>query len=252
MSGGATTPLEVRDLSCTLSGRKVLDDVNLSVDAGELVGLIGPNGAGKTTLLRGILGLIPIDEGEVRVSGVSGRAARRRIGYVPQRHDFAWDFPISAREAVLTGRAHTMGLRLRASLEDHRAVEEALRRVRLDKLADRPIGEFSGGQRQRILVARALAARPDVLLLDEPFTGVDMPSLELLLDLCGELTAQGTAIVMSTHDLGEAVEFSDRLIMLNRTVAATGRPKDLKDKELWMRTFRVSERSPLLKTVGVA
>ncbi|MFQ9339914.1 MAG: metal ABC transporter ATP-binding protein, partial [Actinomyces sp.] len=156
--------LRVTGLGASLGGRSVLEGVDLEVEAGELVGLIGPNGAGKTTLIRSILGLIP-SSGRVETDGA--------IGYVPQRHEFAWDFPISVRDAVLQAVTVRRGLLGRARTPHFRAVEEALSLVGMRDLAKRPIGELSGGQRQRVLVARALAIRPAVLLLDEPFTGLD-------------------------------------------------------------------------------
>lgn len=245
-------PLTVSDLHVQLAGREVLRGVDLEVAPGEFVGLIGPNGAGKTTLFRSILGLLPVSRGEVRISGLPVAKARSRIGYVPQRHEFAWDFPISIHDTVMTGRARSIGWLRRPKVADYEAVDRALERVRLTDLADRPIGELSGGQRQRVLVARALALGPDILLLDEPFTGLDMPSAELLLDLFNELASEGVAIVMSTHNLPEAMEVCSRVVLLNGTVVATGSPDELQDQQVWMEAFGITASSPLLRIVGVA
>lgn len=239
------------EVSVSLSGRLVIDGATLGVDRGEFVGLLGPNGAGKTTLLRAILGLLPTTEGRVSVAGRHGRDIRRVVGYVPQRHDVSWSFPIDVYDAVLNGRTGLIGWARRARPRDHEAVEEALDRVRLRGLADRPIGELSGGQRQRVLVARALATRPKVLLLDEPFTGLDIPSSEHLLQLFHELAAHGTAIIMSTHNLSEAVHSCHRLILFNRGVVATGTRAELNRPEPWAETFGVGMDSPLLTAVGV-
>ncbi|MDU5164725.1 MAG: ATP-binding cassette domain-containing protein [Actinomyces sp.] len=211
--------LRVTGLGASLGGRSVLEGVDLEVEAGELVGLIGPNGAGKTTLIRSILGLIP-SSGSVETDGA--------IGYVPQRHEFAWDFPISVRDAVLQAVTVRRGLLGRARTPHFRAVEEALSLVGMRDLAKRPIGELSGGQRQRVLVARALAIRPAVLLLDEPFTGLDMPTQEMLMDL-----------------------FRDRLYLLRRTIVASGRPEELADADPWIRAFDVRPDNPILDALGV-
>lgn len=245
-------PLKVSSLCVDLAGRQVLRGVDLEVAPGEFVGLIGPNGAGKTTLFRSILGLLPTASGSVLISGQPVRTARDRIGYVPQRHEFAWDFPISIHDTVMTGRARSIGWLRRPRVADYEAVERALDRVRLSELADRPIGELSGGQRQRVLVARALALSPDILLLDEPFTGLDMPSAELLLDLFHDLAAEGVAIIMSTHNLPEAMEVCSRVVLLNGRVVATGSQAQLQDKDVWMEAFGITASSPLLRIVGVA
>ncbi|WP_257158606.1 anchored repeat-type ABC transporter ATP-binding subunit [Corynebacterium cystitidis] len=239
--------LEIKDLEVDLSGREVVKGVDLTVDAGEFVGLVGPNGAGKTTMLRAILGLIPVRGGEIIVDKHSRPAQRRdRIGYVPQRHEFAWDFPIDVHDCVLNGRTR----RSRFTPVDYEATARALDRVNLADLASRPIGELSGGQRQRVLLARALATEPAVLLLDEPFTGLDLPSSEQLLALFTQLASQGVAIVMSTHNLAEAMHSCHRLLLFNGQIVADGPPESLRDPDVWMQTFGVSAHSPLLTTVG--
>jgi manganese/iron transport system ATP-binding protein len=244
--------LAVTGLDADLGGRPVLRGIDLQVDAGDLVGLLGPNGAGKTTLLRAILGLVTYRAGEVLVAGEPARRGRATIGYVPQRHEFAWDFPISVERAVLTGRTGRLGPLRRPGAGDWLAVARALDRVQLSDLRERPVGELSGGQRQRVLVARALAVEPAVLLLDEPFTGLDMPTQDLLSGLFADLAAEGDAVLMTTHDLLGALTSCTRIALLNRTIVATGTPSELRDERLWMRTFGVAETSPLLKLLQVA
>lgn len=234
--------IAVEGLAVQLGGRIVLEDADLTVHPGELIGLIGPNGAGKTTLLRTALGLLKPIRGGVVVSG--------DMGYVPQRHEFAWDFPISVEDVVMTGRSGRLGLLRRPGTEDWRAVDEALDRVRMADLRTRPVGELSGGQRQRVLVARALALRPAALLLDEPFTGLDVPTQELLSELFLSLAREDRAVLMTTHDLAGAMYGCDRIALLNRTVVAVGTPAELAEEdELWMRTFGIGERSPLLRVL---
>ena len=244
--------IAVTDLAVELGGRLALDDVNLFVDRGELVGLIGPNGAGKTTLLRSILGLLPAAHGSVRIDGAPTGPGKNGIGYVPQRHEFAWDFPISVEDVVMTGRTGALGLFCRPGETDWLAVGDALERVRMDDLRSRPVGELSGGQRQRVLVARALALQPSTLLLDEPFTGLDMPTQELLSDLFVSLAREDRAVLMTTHDLAAALYSCDRLALLNRTIVTVGSTDDLNDPQIWMDTFGVGETSPLLRILKAA
>ncbi|MEH0970760.1 anchored repeat-type ABC transporter ATP-binding subunit [Micromonospora sp. CPCC 205546] len=244
--------LEVDHLDVDLGGRPVLRDIRLHLDRGELVGLLGPNGAGKTTLLRAILALIRTRGGRVLVQGRASRPGGSGIGYVPQRHEFSWDFPISVEQAVMSGRTGRLGLLRRPGVADWRAVGDALERVQLTGLRRRPAGELSGGQRQRVLVARALALAPSILLLDEPFTGLDMPTQELLGELFTSLAREGRAVLMTTHDLVAAVDSCTRLVLLNGRIVADGPPAELQDVEVWTRTFGVSATSPLLKLVRAA
>lgn len=239
-----TAALQLESLTVQLGGRRVLQQVDLSVRAGELVGLIGPNGAGKTTLLRTALGLVHPESGRTTCRG-------GRPGYVPQRHEFVWDFPISVEDAVLNARAKRVGWLRRPGQRDFELAASALDRVGMSHLARRPVGELSGGQRQRVLVARALALEPEVLLLDEPFTGLDMPTQELLSELFRSLAREGQAVLMTTHDLAGAMHICDRLCLLNRTVIADGTPASLRDPELWMRTFAITRNNPLLHALGI-
>jgi manganese/iron transport system ATP-binding protein len=244
--------LRVAGVAVDLGGRPVLRDTDLEVDRGELVGLIGPNGAGKTTLLRAVLGAVPVRSGSVTIEGERARPGRAHVGYVPQRHEFAWDFPISVEDVVMSGRTGSLGLFRRPRADDWRAVLDALRRVQLDDLRDRTVGELSGGQRQRVLVARALALRPSVLLLDEPFTALDLPTQELLSSLFTSLAREDTAVLMTTHDLLGAMATCDRVALLNRRVVAVGTPDQLRDPQVWMATFGVGPDNPLLRVLEVA
>lgn len=234
--------LAARDLGVSLGGRHVVDGATLSVSPGEFVGLLGPNGAGKTTLLRALLGLVPAS-GQRELTGLAG--------YVPQRHEFAWDFPITVGRCVVGGRTGLHPWR-RPTRADYRAAAEALEAVGLTELARRPIAALSGGQRQRVLIARALATHPDVLLLDEPFTGLDAPTTESLLALFQALSLSGTAIVMSTHNLIEAAHACPRLVLFRRRVLADGPTRTvLADAAAWTDAFGVGVDSPLLAAVGV-
>ncbi|PLB83686.1 anchored repeat-type ABC transporter ATP-binding subunit [Actinotignum timonense] len=246
--------LTVRDLAVVLGGVRVLRDVNLEVEAGELVGLIGPNGAGKTTLMRSIMGLLTPAAGTVEVRGERVRPGRphRAIGYVPQSRATQWGYPMSVEELVATG-LERRGLLARARLgrSAWEKVYAALDRVDLFEMRRRPIGQLSGGQQQRILIARALVRDPAILLLDEPFTGLDHPTQDSLADLFLSLRAGGAGIIMSTHDLTQAVDISTRVALLNRTIIAAGPPADILRADLWMETFQVRASSPLLRVLGM-
>jgi manganese/zinc/iron transport system ATP- binding protein len=205
--------IEVERLGVAFGGRPALTDVSFDVPAGSLVGVLGPNGAGKTTLLRALLGELPH----------SGRAELHgRTGYVPQHTAAHGGFPIDALGVVLMGRYPRLGWLRRPRRADRGLALDLLDRVGLRHLARRQFSELSGGERQRVLVARALAQEGDVLLLDEPFTGVDAVSHETLLTLLRELAHEGRTVVMTTHDVGEAGRVCDRLLILNRELVAEG------------------------------
>ncbi|MCG7260258.1 MULTISPECIES: anchored repeat-type ABC transporter ATP-binding subunit [Corynebacterium] len=236
--------ITVNDLSVSLSGRRVIDGASFSVNPGEFIGLLGPNGAGKTTLMRAVLGLVPFT-GTIDVT--------TSLGYVPQRHDVEWDFPISVAKAVLSGRTGLVGWFRRPGRLDKEAARRAIELTNLEEFARRPIAQLSGGQRQRVLIARALACEPEVLLLDEPFTGLDAPNTEELLLLFDKLTTDGTSVVMSTHNLSEAVHSCSRLVLFNRGIIADGPAETLRlTPQPWSTTFGVSASSPLLSAIGVA
>ncbi len=245
-----STALVLAGVHVELGGRPVLRDVDLTVDRGELVGLLGPNGAGKTTLLRTVLGLLRPARGTVTVDGRRAAPGRVPVGYVPQRHEFAWEFPLSVADVVMTGLTGRLGLLRRPRTADWEAVVEALALVRMADLAERPVGQLSGGQRQRVLVARALVLRPALLLLDEPFTGLDMPTQELLQALFVDLARDDRAVLMTTHDIPSALDACDRVALLDRTVVACGAPRTLAaDTAAWSAAFGVGPGSTLLRVL---
>ncbi|WP_405986951.1 anchored repeat-type ABC transporter ATP-binding subunit [Streptomyces sp. NBC_00872] len=229
--------LRIRDVGVSLGGRPAVQDARLTLHRGDLLGLLGPNGAGKTTLLRAVLGLVPLSGGDVLIDGLPPARARHLVGYVPQRHEFAWDFPVDIAGAVLSGRTRSIGWLRRPGPADRTAVDAALELVGLADMRRRPVGELSGGQRQRVLVARALAVDPQLLLLDEPFTGLDAPTQELLNDLFGRLAAGGKGLLMTTHDLAAAARTCTRVALLNRTIVAEGGPELLADPAQMLRAF---------------
>jgi len=207
--------VSIENLWVRLDGRTVLEDVNLEVKEGDFLGLIGPNGGGKTTLLRAILGLIKPSRGRVLVLGTSPEAARKRVGYLPQKSLFDQKFPISALEVVMMGRYGKMGLFGRYSSEDRDAALAALSAVRMQEHADREIGSLSGGQQQRIFVARALVSDPDLLLLDEPANGIDSSRQREFYELLSELNEKMT-IIMVSHDISAVSTYVKKIACVNR------------------------------------
>lgn len=249
-----TKLLEAEKLGVHLQGKQILEDVSFFLEPRELVSLIGPNGAGKTTLMRVLMGLIKPSSGTLR------REPGVVVGYVPQSKQIEWSYPISVESFValsFLGKGKT-AKRKRDCTRSRRnstlrweQVYRALAQVDAFELRKRSIQELSGGQKQRVLLARALTRQPELLLLDEPFTGLDYPNQDLLTALIETLRKKGVSILMSTHDLVQAVEISDRLLMLNRTVVAQGTSSLFKEPELWMKTYGVSKDSALLNLLGM-
>ncbi len=228
----ATPRLAVSGVTSSYGGTVALRDVSLAVQAGEIVGVAGPNGAGKSTLVQAILGLQPLDAGSVALDGRPVGAARARLAYLPQRASIDWDFPALVHEVVRMGRYPHRGALRRHRSEDRRAVAHALERVGLDGLAGRRIGELSGGQQQRVFLARALAQEADVILLDEPFAGVDALTEQLLVARLRELAAGGVAVLLVHHDLATVAGLVDRLLLLSRRPVAWGTPSEVLTPDL--------------------
>jgi manganese transport system ATP-binding protein len=218
--------VEVQNVTVHYGDVLALDRVSLSLQAGRVCGLVGMNGSGKSTLFKTIMGTVKPDTGTVRINGQAPAAARKTgvLGYVPQSEEVDWAFPLSVRDVVMTGRYGRMGLTRRPGKADRSAVDHALERVELTDLADRQIGQLSGGQKKRTFVARGIAQEATILLLDEPFAGVDKRSEATITTLLRELAGAGAAILVSTHDLHALPALADEAILLMRTVLAHGDP----------------------------
>jgi manganese transport system ATP-binding protein len=218
--------IEVRNLTVHYGEVLALADASVSLHPGVVCGLIGVNGSGKSTLFKAIMGLVKPDAGTVRVNGQPPLVARRSgaVGYVPQSEAVDWAFPISVEDVVMMGRYGRLGLTRRPRRADREAVVEALRRVDLLALAQRPIGALSGGQKKRAFVARGLAQEASILLLDEPFAGVDKRSEATITELLREVAARGCTVLVSTHDLSAVPALCDEAILFNRRVLLRGTP----------------------------
>ena len=216
--------IDVRGVTVRYGEVTALDDVSLTVEAGRVTGLVGMNGSGKSTLFKSIIGMLRPEAGRVLLHGGSPAIARRRgtVGYVPQSEDVDWAFPVSVRDVVMMGRYGRQGVLRRAGASDRAAVDAALERVELTDLADRQIGRLSGGQRKRAFVARGLAQGADVLLLDEPFAGVDKRSEATIVRVLRELAASGATVLVSTHDLHALPTLADEAVLLLRRVLFHG------------------------------
>ncbi|WP_449278770.1 metal ABC transporter ATP-binding protein [Leucobacter sp. GX24907] len=224
MSSPTPPAIEVHDATVRYGEVLALDSASLVVGSGRVCGLIGMNGSGKSTLFKTIMGIVAPETGSVRIGGGSSSRARRDgiVGYVPQSEAVDWAFPISVREVVMTGRYGRMGFSRRARRIDHEAADRAIERVGLTDLADRQIGRLSGGQRKRAFVARGIAQGASVLLLDEPFAGVDRTSEAMITRLLRELADEGATVLVSTHDLHALPRLADEAILLMRRVLMHG------------------------------
>lgn len=216
--------IEVTDVVVRYGNVLALDGVSASVAPGQVTGLIGMNGSGKSSLFKAIIGSLRPERGQIRIDGHSPAAARRQglIGYVPQSEEVDWAFPVSVRDVVMMGRYGRLGLTRRPRPADRAAVERALERVELTDYADRQIGQLSGGQRKRAFVARGLAQDAHVLLLDEPFAGVDKGSEATIVKLLRQLADDGRTVLVSTHDLHALPDLADEAILLMRRVLFHG------------------------------
>lgn len=212
--------VDVSQLTFSYGPTPVLVNANLRVLQGQLCGLVGHNGSGKSSLLKVIAGLAEPNSGQVRLfnASVSQACKLGRVAYMPQVEEVDWTFPLNVRDVVLTGRYRALGLRFWSRSSDHTIVHEALERVGMSGLAHRQIGELSGGQRKRVFFARALAQQADLLLLDEPFAGIDKVTQSELSQLLGELTTGGLTVLMATHDEVDIAELCSEVAVVDRTV----------------------------------
>lgn len=242
-------PLELRGLSVAYADVPVLWDINWAARPGRRIAIVGPNGAGKTTLLEAALGLVPKLAGEALFFGRPLAAVRDRVAYVPQREAVDWDFPVTAREVVAMGLL--MGGPRRGLLPNWlggtpRALTEratdALAEVGLAALADRPIGQLSGGQQQRVFLARALARDAALIVLDEPFAGVDAATEALLHERFARLAAEGRTVLAVHHDLGSVRQHFDDALVIHRTLVAAGPVADALAPEVIARAYGAAQR----------
>ena len=211
------------------NGHRALWDASFVIPDNTITGLVGINGAGKSTLFKAIMGFLPLAKGLISIRGynVSTALKNNLVSYVPQSEEVDWTFPILVKDVVMMGRYGHMGFFRRASKDDFFAVEKALERVGMAEYRDRQIGELSGGQRKRVFLARSIAQDGQIILLDEPFAGIDVQTEDQIISLLSELRSEGRIMLVSTHNLGSVAEFCDRTILIKGTVLNFGLTEDV-------------------------
>ncbi|BFN31686.1 manganese/iron ABC transporter ATP-binding protein [Vibrio harveyi] len=222
--------IKVSDISVTYrNGHTALYDASFSLPKGSITALVGVNGSGKSTLFKSIMGFVPVSQGSVEILGMPAKKALKQniVAYVPQSEEIDWNFPVLVEDVVMMGRYGHMGLLRIPKQTDHDMVTAALDRVNMTAFRKRQIGELSGGQKKRVFLARALAQESDVILLDEPFTGVDVQTEEQIMALLRDLRDEGKVMLVSTHNLGSVPDFCDRTVLINRTVLASGMTSEI-------------------------
>ncbi len=228
--------LDVRKINARYNGRLALEDVTFHLHAGERVAVVGPNGAGKSTLFKVVAGVMQPSSGEVNVYGSTPRG-HVCIAYIPQRNQVDWNFPVSVADVVMMGRIAKLGPLGWPKKRDWDLVHETLKIVNLDDLAKRQISQLSGGQQQRMFIARALAQEAELMLMDEPLSGLDTPSQEGILALLDELKRQNVTVMVATHDLEQASEYFDRIMLLNHRLIGFGSPEQILQTEKLIQAY---------------
>lgn len=219
--------IEIKNVSVRYHDKIVLRGATATVPKGSICGLVGMNGAGKSTLFKAVMNAVPLVEGSVRLEGQTVKTAQKKgtVAYVPQNEIIDWNFPVSVEDVVMMGRYGFMNIFRTVHDNDKKAVKKALERVRLSEFSMRQIGQLSGGQRKRVFVARALAQGASILLLDEPFAGVDAKTEASLVELLRELQTQGVTVLIAAHDLATIGSYCDHIILLKQTIVAAGPTK---------------------------
>lgn len=235
----APAHLQVNRVSVTYNprARPALHDVTFDVPEGMRVAVVGPNGAGKSTLFKALVGLLPVGGGEILIHNVPFGAHQECVAYVPQREQVDWRFPVNVQDVVMMGRYGALGWFKRPGNKDREIVARCLAQMGIGSLAALSIDELSGGQQQRVFLARALAQEPHILLMDEPFTGMDVTTQEATLALLERLKTQSVTLIVSTHDLNLAASHFDRVLLLNRGVIAYDSPSVALTTENLVRAF---------------
>lgn len=239
-SSDAGAGLSVENATVTYrNGHTALRDASFKIPTGTITALVGVNGSGKSTLFKAIMGFVGLAKGEITILGQPANAALKKnvVAYVPQSEDVDWNFPVLVEDVVMMGRYGHMNMMRIAKAADHEAVSMALARVGMIDFRKRQIGELSGGQKKRVFLARALAQDGRVILLDEPFTGVDVNTENAIVKLLRSLRDEGRVMLVSTHNLGSVPEFCDRTVLLNRTVLAYGPTVEIFTPENLEKTF---------------
>jgi len=254
MSATTALGLAVRDITVAYrNGTTAIRQASFTIPRGSITALVGVNGSGKSTLFKAIMGFVPLAGGTVDILGLPGRQALKQnlVAYVPQSEDVDWNFPVLVEDVVMMGRYGHMDMLRRPKPDDHAMVTQALQRVNLLEFRHRQIGELSGGQKKRVFLARALAQQSEVILLDEPFTGVDVQTEDAIVALLRDLRDEGKVMLVSTHNLGSVPEFCDRTVLVKGTVLASGPTSEIFTREWLEVTFGGALRHFVLAGAGL-
>jgi ABC-type Mn2+/Zn2+ transport system ATPase subunit len=229
--------LDIENISIAYGEKTILKDVSFNVPHGARVAVVGPNGAGKSTLFKGLVGILPLQSGRILIHGLPLGDHKDCVAYVPQREEVDWRFPVTVRDVVMMGRFGIRGWLARPNPADHEAVSRSLEEMGIADLATSSISDLSGGQQQRVFLARALAQNPHILLMDEPFTGVDVTTREATLHLLDTLRERQVTTIISTHDLNLAASRFDLVLLLNKGLIAYGEPQQVLKQENLAKAF---------------
>ena len=229
--------LEIESADIGYGDKTILHDLTFSVPHGAHVAVVGPNGAGKSTLFKALVGLLPLQKGRILIHGLSLGHHKDCVAYVPQREEVDWRFPVTVNDVVMMGRFDHQGWFKGASKTDKLVVEKSLAQMGIAEFSTRSISDLSGGQQQRVFLARALAQEPHILLMDEPFTGVDAPTQEATLKLLDDLRNTQVTVLISTHDLNLAATRFDFMLLLNHRLIVFGKPDEVMKRENLAKAF---------------
>lgn len=229
--------LELEDVTLGYDKVDILSHLSVQIPHGNLVAVVGPNGAGKSTLFKALVGLMPVRSGKIFIHGQPLSTHTDCVAYIPQREEVDWRFPVTVEDVVMMGRFGRQGWLRRPSAEDQRIVKQSMEQMGIISFSKRAIHELSGGQQQRVFLARALAQEPHILLMDEPFNGVDYSTQEATLNLMDDLHRRGVTLLVSTHDLSLAAERFEQILLLNRKLIAFGKPAEVFSSEHLRQAF---------------
>lgn len=214
--------LKIENITVKYGQKTILDNINFFVENGKSLAIVGPNGAGKSTLFKAIVGLLPVETGRILIHDQPLNSHKDCVAYVPQKEEIDWKFPVTVKDVVMMGRFHQNGWFRRPSKHDHEVVTRSLAELNIDQIANSSIDELSGGQQQRVFLARAIAQEPHILLMDEPFTGIDTPTQEVTFTLIEKLKERNVTVLVSTHDLNLAATRFDHVLLMNRRLISIG------------------------------
>nr|QUE28409.1 MntA [Porphyrostromium boryanum] len=228
---------KVSNLAVSYKNRNILENINFSCKSGQLIGIIGPNGAGKSTLVKALLGIIPTSKGKITYDNELLNYQHDKVAYIPQKSQIDWDFPVTVWDVVMMGRINRNSWFKPFSNKSHKLATESLTRLGIYNLKDSCIGELSGGQQQRVFLAKALAQEAEIFCLDEPLSGVDYTTQNIIFDILKDLCKENKTIFVIHHDLSDLTKHFDKLLLMNKTIIATGNSNEVLQEQFLSRAY---------------